>query len=219
MLCVSWRERTRSIEQRRHLWVCRALGVAVAVLAAGCSVGAPGAEHVDFIGEVVSADTENWRIDGDDSAIAFSTGGSDSRMRVGPATFHLADGSTIDVPAETPGGNLCSLLGWRDQPRTPTCLMVGEFDEAGAAAWFSIEPFDNVADGSFQLTVDRFDGRDAIVLIGGTWLAVPVPPDATLTCSEPGDLASTPVEVPSRSALVVLDADLEVVAVECLHAE
>jgi hypothetical protein len=97
--------------------------------------------------------------------------------------------------------------------------VAGELDDAGAAEWFSIQPLDKLADGSFYLTVDRFDGRDAIVLVGGTWLAVPVPPDATLNCSEPGDLSSTPVEVPSRSALVTLNADLEVVGVECLYAE
>lgn len=207
------------VKPRSLLWPSLALVVLFAASVVGCSFGSPSATNVDFIGEVVSADVTGWSAKADPPDIAFSTGGIDSRLRVGPATFNLADGTTIDVPAETPGGNLCSLLGYRDQPRTPTCLVAGEVDATGAAEWFAIQPLDRSSDGSSQLTVDRFDGRDAIVLIGGIWLAMPVPPDATLTCSESGDLSSTPLDVPSRSALVTLNAALEIDGVHCLYSE
>jgi hypothetical protein len=97
--------------------------------------------------------------------------------------------------------------------------VVGQVDDAGDVAWFSIQPFEKYEGGATTLTVERFDGRDAIVLIGGTWLAVPVPSDAALGCRESGDLTVTPIEVPSQTALVRLNADLEVVGVECLYAE
>jgi hypothetical protein len=168
------------------------------------------------MGEVVSADTDSWRTSSGDSGVA-TTGGINSQMKVGPVTFHLADGTTLDVPPNTPGGNMCSLLGTSVQPRTATCLVVGALDESGAVAWFAIEPLVKLDDGSFQLTVDRFEGRDAIVLVGGTWVSVPVRSDAELRCDEPGDLAATPVEVPSRARLAALNTEGEVVAVECLY--
>lgn len=184
-----------------------------------CSSGSPDTTSIDFIGEVVAADTSNWEIDADNPDIAFTSGGPESRFRVGPATFRLADGTTLEVPAATPGGNVCSLLGFPDQPRTPTCLIAGGLDDAGAVDWFSIEPLDKNPDGTFALGTDRFDGRDAIVRIGGTRIARPVPTDATLLCAEPGDLSSTPIDVPASSALVLMNGDMEVVRIECLYAE
>lgn len=140
-------------------------------------------------------------------------------MRVGPATFELADGTELTVAAETTGGNMCSLVGYRDRPNTPTCLVAGELDSAGHVAWFAIQPMEKLFDGSTQLTVDRFDGRSAIVLIGGTRVSVPIRADARLNCSEPGDLAGDPVKVPSSSSLARVNGEGEVIAVECLYGE
>ena len=218
VLWVTWRERPRATGRRRYGWSWSALVVGAAAIAASCSLGSPRAEDVDFLAEVVSADTADWRISTSNGA-AFSTGGSDSTMRVGPAAFHLADGSTLEVPAGTTGGNLCSLLGWRDQPRTETCLVTGKFDDSGDVAWFAIQPFETYEGGVSQLDAEGFDGRDAIVRVGGIRLAVPIRQDATLTCSEPGDLTATPVEVPSSSAGVTLNADLEVIGVFCHYSE
>jgi hypothetical protein len=190
--------------------------VATALIVSACWSGPPSEAEADFVGEVVSADTDSWRTSSGESGAA-SSGGINSQMKVGPATFHLADGTTLDVPPNTPGGNMCSLLGTSVQPGTATCLVAGALDESGAVAWFAIQPLVKLGDGSFQLTVDRFEGRDAIVLVGGTWVPVPVRFDAKLRCAEPGDLAATPVEVPSRARLATLNAEGEVVAVECLY--
>jgi hypothetical protein len=186
------------------------------LIVSACWSGSPPEAEADFVGEVVSAETDSWRISSGESGVA-SSGGINSRMMVGPATFHLADGTTLDVPPDTPGGNMCSLLGTSAQPDTATCLVAGAVDESGAVAWFAIQPLVKLGDGSFQLTVDRFEGRDAIVSVGGIWVPVPVRLDAELRCAEPGDLAATPIDVPSRARLATLNAEGEVVAVECLY--
>lgn len=197
-------------------WASNLPVLAVALIASGCWSGSPSETEVDFMGEVVSADTSNWHTSSD-NGVANSSGGIDSQLRVGPGTLHLANGMALDVPADIPGGNHCSLLGYRDQPRTATCLVAGGYDDNGAVSWFVIQPLEKLDDGSYQLAVDRFEGRDAIVLVGESWVASTVRPDATLKCSEPGDLAATPVEVPSRAGLVTLNGEGEVVAVECLY--
>ncbi len=188
------------------------------VVGAGCVSGSYPVADVDFVGEVVSVDAPEWSAVSD-NGVGGSSGGPASRIRVGPATFHLADGTALTVAAGTTGGNMCRLVGYRDRPETPTCLVTGELDGAGQVAWFAIQPLEKLSDGSTQLTVDRFDGRTAIVLIGGTRVAVPIRVDATLNCSEPGDLASDPVKVPSSSSLARLNGAGEVIAVECLYGE
>lgn len=195
--------------------------VVAAVGVSGCGAG-PSVVQPDFLGELRSVDLERWSIAQSESggSTAFATGGPDSPLRVGPATFQLADGQVVVVPPNTPGGNMCKILGYPDQPHDAPCLVAGAFSEANTAEWFTAQPFEPDGQDHFTLYVDGFEERSAIVRIGSVSVPVPVRRDATLACSEPGDLGVTPLDLPSRSSFIAtLNADLEVVALDCLYSE
>ena len=192
------------------------------VVGASCSSGSDQEAVVpDFLGELVQADLDGWQLRqaNDGRSTAFASGGPNSPLLVGPATLHLADGTVIDVPAGTPGGNLCEALGWPDDVYEVKCVVVGKFDDHGAAAWFAAGGLEVDGESNVQMDVERFEDRDAIVRLGEVLFAVPIRPDATLVCSEPGDLSSSPVRVPSRNSGATLNDDFAVTSVYCYYSE
>ncbi len=174
----------------------------------------------DFLGELVTADLDGWELRQatDEGNIAFAPGGPNSPLLVGPATLHLANGTVVDVPAGTPGGNLCEALGWPDDIYEVKCVVVGKFNDQGAAAWFAAAGLLVDGESNVQMDVERFENRDAIVRLGEVLFAVPIRPDATLVCSEPGDLSSSPVRVPSSGSAAALNDDFAVSAVYCYNS-
>ena len=205
------------------MWSRRSVSpiVVSAVLVSGCGTSASVVEP-DFFGELQTVDLERWQIAQSESGrtAAFTTGGPDSPLLVGPATFQLANGQAVEVPPDTPGGNMCKILGYPDQPHDAPCLIAGVLTDAGQVEWFIAQPFKPDDQGEFTLYVDSFADRNALVRIGSVSVPVPVRRDAVLGCSEPGNLAVTPLDLPSRSSFVAtLNDDLEVVALGCLYSE
>ena len=192
-----------------------------AVLVGGCGTSSSVVEP-DFFGELRTVDLERWQITQAErgGGTAFATGGPDSPLLVGPATFQLSDGQTVEIPPNTPGGNMCKILGYPDQPYDAPCLVAGVLAGMTEAEWFIAEPFEPNDQGQFTLSVDGFVDRNALVRLGSVSVPVPVRRDAILGCSEPGDLAVTPLDLPSGSSFnATLNEDLEVVGLACLYRE
>lgn len=191
------------------------------VTSAGCTVPASDeAVRPDFLGELVAADIDGWKIrqaraGGD---IAIDPGGPGSSLLVGPATLTLADGSVIDVGLDTLGGNSCEMLGGETAPEPSKCVLSGMFNDRGEVGWFAVGDVPVYGTELFAY-VDRFQGRDAIVWLGGVKLVIPIRSDVTLSCSEEGDLRSTPVRVPAETSVALLSEDFEVIQIQCLYSE
>ena len=101
---------------------------------------------------------DDWAMQPREATLA--RGGPDGDVTVGPQTVALVDGRTLDVPALTPGGNLCLGLGHpsqvsaitgeptaslEDVPRLETavdwtdpCVIMGQLRNSGSVAWFAV---------------------------------------------------------------------------------
>ena len=91
----------------------------------------------DFFGAIASYDLSGWT---SPSGGAHTIGGPSSLQLVGPATFTLSDGTTVQIPEDTPGGSLCDQLAFANDPTMPDdCVIIGEFaNNSEDAAWFGL---------------------------------------------------------------------------------
>ena len=202
--------------RREWRWVAWSLGCA---LWAGCSNGDSGAiaidpgdvHEVDFIGELVAADTSQWeqtqRAPNVDP-IAETPGGPDSQLLVGPATLTLDDGTVVAVATHTPGGTLCQGLGDRQ-----ACIVMGAFEPATTTAeWFAAEIVDRHPNGGYRFNASFIEGRAVLSAGWNAYYTVPVPPDVIVGCG----LSLTDVlDKPTAGYSVTLTPEYEVIAIEC----
>lgn len=209
------------------------------MLATACAGSEPSRQTVapgdivtlDFVGELAAADTAEWQqyVDGSsDDIYRTSGGGRTSELLVGPATLTLDDGTVVDVPASTPGGNLCPQLDlWQQPPDPPprldpreACVVVGQY-RAGttAAAWFSTLRVRRTTVGPPGFVVDSVgvEPGGVIVPIGGTThVAVPIGPDVVVECFglTLGELLTEGLGVGAS-----LDGDFALLGLECVGRE
>ena len=201
----------------------------VGVLAA-CSAGDPHIElepvGYDFFGELAAAETAGWHVvqrDTSESAIAATDGGVGSRLLVGPATLTLDDGTVVDVPERTPGGNRCPQLDIvNEPPDVPTvlgtreaCLVIGAFaDGTGSAEWFVTTLVSRVGSG-YALPAAGIDRGAVVVPVGASSaIRLRVAPGASeLDCSTSLDVML--VDGTGEGFDAVVDGDGAVVGVQC----
>lgn len=200
-------------------------------LLAACSDDEPSVEFepvtYDFIGELVAADTSGWRIEQSDtseSAIAATDGGVGSQILVGPATLMLDDGTLIDVPAGTPGGNRCPQLDvFNEPPDVPTvlggreaCLVIGAFVEGtNSAEWFVTTLVTTVDGGGYSVPAAGLGQGVVHIPVGGSSVVqLRVAPGATeLGCGTP--LRELMTNGLDTGFAAVVDGDGNVVGIQC----
>lgn len=214
---------------------CRVVIVSAVIgsvgLLAACSGDEPSVElepvTYDFIGELVAADTTGWRIEQSDtseSAIAATDGGVGSQILVGPASLTLDDGTVIDVPARTPGGNRCPQLDlFNEPPEVPTvlgdeeaCLVVGAFaDDSTSAEWFVTTLVRRVDGGGYTVPAARLGQGIVLLPVGGSSvIQLRVAPGATeLGCGTP--LRELMTDGLDTGFDAVVDGDGNVVGIQC----
>lgn len=211
-------------------WIALAVGISLS-LAAGCSGGGgsrqpfdPAAVYtVDFVGELVAADTSRWeqaQSDQAGEAIASAPGGPDSPLLVGPATLTLDDGTVVDVAPRTRGGNFCPLLDLFNEPPNPppglserqACIVVGVFVPGTTTAdWFATEIVDRRPDG-FAITAGFMNGQALVNAGSGALFAVPVSPSVTVGC---GMSFADVLAEPTVGYSVTITPDRQVTDIEC----
>lgn len=181
----------------------------------------------DFIGTLVDADTTGWRIEQSDtteSAIAATDGGVGSRLLVGPATLTLDDGTVVDVPARTPGGNRCPQLDlFNEPPDVPTvlgagevCLVIGAFaDGTASAEWFVTTLVRGVDGGAYAVPAAGLGQGVVLVPVGGSSvIQLRVAPGATEEgCGQ--SVREMMVESADVGFDAVVDGDGTVVGIQC----
>lgn len=185
---------------------------------------------LDFVGELAAADTAEWQqyVDGSgDDIYRTSSGGRTSELLVGPATLTLDDGTVVDVPASTPGGNLCPQLDlWQQPPDPPprldpreACVVVGQYIPGStAAAWFSTLRVDRTTVGppGYRIGVGVEPGRVIVPIGGTTHVAVPIGTDVDVECFglTLGDILDDGLGVSAS-----VDGDFALLGLECLSRE
>lgn len=122
------------------------LRLALAVILAGVLIGGCSTNRgkpVEFFSEVVSVERgTDWSVESSGGPWSLGYRFSEGWMHLGPMTIELANGTTLDVPPETPGGNQCS--HFVDEP-TPTvqlperCSVAGKTSRHdGSVEWFQV---------------------------------------------------------------------------------
>lgn len=205
----------------------------IIVLASACSSddGGPAAVdpaqvyEVDFIGELVAAETSQWEQSQSaptSAPVAATPGGPDSELLVGPARLTLDDGTVIEVDPHTPGGTFCPLLDLIRQPPDPppglndgeACVVIGVWKPGTTtAAWFATEVVDRRPDGAFAHDAAIRDGRALLSAGSGAYFTVPILPDATFDC---GSMSrSDALAEPNAGYTVTLTQDHDVSEIAC----
>lgn len=212
-------------------WIALALGITMS-LAAGCSGGGASPQPVDpadvytvdFIGELVAADTSRWEQAQSDQAreaFAAASGGPDSPLLVGPATLTLDDGTMVDVAPRTRGGTFCPQLDLFNEPPDPppglderqACIVLGVFVPGTTTAdWFATEIVARRPDG-FAMTAVFMNGQALVNAGWGARFAVPVSPDVTIGC---GMRFADVLAEPTMGYSVTITPDRQVTDIECL---
>lgn len=181
----------------------------------------------DFIGELVAADTTGWRIEQSDtseSAIAATDGGVGSQLLVGPATLTLDDGTVVEIPALTPGGNRCPQLDvFNEPPEVPTvlgdeeaCLVIGAFiDGTISAEWFVTTLVRRVDGGGYAVPAAGLGQGVVLVPVGGSSvIQLRVAPGASeVDCGTP--LRELMTDGLDTGFDAVVDGDGTVVGIQC----
>ena len=208
----------------------------IIVLAPACSSddGGPAAfdpaqvYDVDFIGELVAADTSHWEQTQSaptSAPFAATSGGPDSQLLVGPATLTLDDGTVINVDPLTPGGTFCPLLDLIRQPPDPppglndreACVVIGMWKPGTTtAAWFATEVVGRRPDGGFAHEAAIRDGRAVVSAGWGAYFTVPILPDVTFDC---GSMSrSDALAEPNSGYTVTLTRGHEVSEIACHYS-
>ncbi len=186
---------------------------------------------LDFIGELAAADTAEWQqyVDGSsDDIYRTSGGGRTSELLVGPGTLTLDDGTVVEVPVSTPGGNLCPELDLWQQSMDPppnldpreACVVVGQYRPGSdAAAWFSTLRVRRTTVGPPGFVVDSVGvepGRAVVPIGGTTHIAVPIGPDVVVECFglTLGDILDDGLGVSAS-----VDGDFALIGLECVSSE
>lgn len=130
------------VTRPRNIVHLGSLAVLLALISSSCGGGVSRDDVIepDFIGvlqEVVGDDWQRSGLGGN------GRGGPSSGRFFGPGTLVLADGAEVVIPPNTPGGSFCLEIPGGVTPsrnQNARCLIVGELDGEGAAAWFATLP-------------------------------------------------------------------------------
>jgi len=186
-----------------------------------------------FFGRLTTVEFGNeWTINPSDVAV---TPGAAAGTAVGPAILHFADGTSLEVPAETPGGNACIELvrpqDWAgitglenptlDQLRRNDipydCFVYGALTPDQKVAWFDIAAEYRAGDPSAKLLRRPVRLVEGMLIVDGD-LGFPVSPDIEILCSNQltiEEYAANLFEHAPRSVITISTRTGEVTNITC----
>ncbi|MEX0865638.1 MAG: hypothetical protein WD269_12330 [Acidimicrobiia bacterium] len=186
-----------------------------------------------FIGRVVSVEFgDEWAITPSDVAV---TPGAAAGTTVGPAILHLDDGTTLEVPAGTPGGNGCIELvrpeDWAAITglENPTleqlrrndipydCFIYGALTPGGQVAWFDIAAEYRAGDPTSKLLRRPVRLVEDSLIVEGD-LGFRLAPDVEILCLNQltiEEYAADLLEHASRSVIEISTSTGEITTITC----
>lgn len=185
-----------------------------------------------FLGRVVNVEFgDDWAITPADVAV---TPGAKSGTTVGPAILYFEDGTSLEVPAGTPGGNACLELvrpeDWtaitglenstleqlRRNGIPGDCFLYGALRPNGQVAWFDIAEY---RDGDPTATLLRRPLRlvEQTLVVEGN-LGFPLAEDVEIICINPLSVEQYAIDLDEHAPRSVIEIDTttgEIVNIFC----
>lgn len=186
-----------------------------------------------FLGRVVSVEFgDEWAITPADVAV---TPGAASGTTVGPAILYFDDGTSLEVPASTPGGNACIELVRPEDWTTITglknpnleqlrrngilgdCFLYGALRSSGQVEWFDIATEYRHGDPTATLLRRPLRLVDHTLVVEGE-LGFPLAEDVEIICINPLSVEQYAADLDEHAQRSVIEIDAttgEIVHIFC----